>query len=116
MKLLQKLKRWRCKHPSLEQRYRTTYHTEEQKGITLPMLNSIKYCLVCGKDLHITTAFDWGAMEIEKTIKPILLVTILLLSGCTPSRFEIGNGISAEVIKIEQSKGPKSVYHPERFV
>jgi len=59
-KLFEKLKRWWCKHPSLEQRYRTTYHTEEQKSMTLPMVNCIKYCLVCGKDLHITTAFDWG--------------------------------------------------------
>ena len=45
-----------------------------------------------------------------------LLILALLLTGCTPSRFPIGNGISAEVIKIEPRKGPKSVYRVERYI
>ena len=59
-KLLKKLRRWLCKHPSMKCRYRNEYHTEDRRGIMLPMVSCVKYCLVCGKDIHKTVAFDWG--------------------------------------------------------
>lgn len=54
--------------------------------------------------IFLSTALFWGA----------ILSLILLLSGCA-TRFPIGNGMSAEVIKIEPRKGPKSVYKIERY-
>ena len=44
------------------------------------------------------------------------LLAYFFLTGCAPSRFPIGNGLSAEVIKIEPNRGPKSVYKIERYI
>lgn len=46
----------------------------------------------------------------------VAMIAFFSLIGCAPQRsFKIGNGLQVESIKIEPSKGPKSVYKIERY-